>query len=95
MYVDGDSESVMIGKNSNLRPSDALPPSSRRRVGASPCLIRKGFWDHQGQTLQVAVRKCMAESYSTSKKLFWKEINAFFDTVLSEINLGNVDTRQV
>ena len=29
------------------------------------------------------------------KKRFWREINAFFDTVLFEIDLGNVDTWQV
>ena len=43
------------------------------------------------------VSKCMAESYSTSKKKkrFWRKITAFFDTVLSEIDLGNVDTWQM
>ena len=46
----------------------------------------------RGQTLQVAVRKYMAETYSTSKKRFWREFNAFFDTVFG---LGNVDTWQV
>ena len=37
----------------------------------------------------------MAETYSTSKQRFWREINAFFDAVLSEIDLDNVDTWQV
>ncbi|XP_068703344.1 uncharacterized protein [Montipora foliosa] len=32
---------------------------------------------------------------STSKKRFWRVINAFFDTHLSEIDLDNVDTWQV
>ena len=39
--------------------------------------------------------KCLAEAYSRSKKRFWREINAFFDTVLLEIDLGNVDRWQV
>ena len=32
---------------------------------------------------------------STSKKRFWREINAFFEAVLSEIDLGDVNTWQV
>ena len=59
-------------------------------------LYAKGSGVARGQTLQVAVRKCIAETYSTSKKKgFWREINAFFDGVLLQINLGNVDTCQV
>ena len=30
-----------------------------------------------------------------SKKRFWRKIIAFFDAVLSEMDLGNVDTREV
>ena len=60
-------------------------------------LYAKGSGVARGQTLQVAVRKCMAETYSTSKKKKktqgnWREINVLFDPVLSEIDLGNVDT---
>ena len=59
-------------------------------------LYAKGSGVARGQTLQVAVRKCMAETYSTSKKKktqgLWRQINVLFDPVLSEIDLGNVDT---
>ena len=29
------------------------------------------------------------------KKRFWRDVKAIFDTILSEIDLGNVDTWQV
>ena len=63
-------------------------------IGFMPYTQRVLGWPG-GKHLQVVVRKCMAESYSTSKKRLWREINAFYDTVFSEIDLGNVDTWQM
>ena len=48
-----------------------------------------------GQTLQVAVRKCMAETYFDVQKTILERDQRFFDVVISEIDLGNVDTCQV
>ena len=42
--------------------------------------------------MQVAVRKCMAETYFDVQIIILERDNAFFDTDLSEIDLGNVDT---
>ena len=47
---------------------------------SDPHLYSKGSGIARGQTLQVAVRKCMAETYFDAKKRFRREINAFFHT---------------
>ena len=51
-----------------------------------------GFWDRQGANIASRCKKmCGKNLFLKSKKRFWREINAFFDTDLSEIDLGNVD----
>lgn len=45
--------------------------------------------------LQVATKNAVRKLLSTCKKRFRREINAFFDTGLSETDLGYGDTRQV
>ena len=70
-------------------------PNERVAGSRIHALYAKGSGVARGQILQVAVRKCMAETYSTSKKKkkkqgLWRVI--LFDSVLSEIDLGNVDT---
>ena len=64
---------------------------SRAALYSKGCgITRKGGWGGGGgKSLQIALRKCMAETYSTSKKRFCREINAFVSTVLSEIDLGS------
>ena len=65
---------------------------ARNRICA---LYAKGSGIARGQTLQVAVRKCMAETYFDVQKMILERDQRFFDVVISQIDLGNVDTCQV
>ena len=44
-----------------------------------------------GQTLQLAGMKCMWKVFRRPKTQFWRQIIVF----LSEMDLGDVDTREV
>ena len=57
--------------------------------------IRKGFWDRQGANIASRGNKMYDENLFRRPKTDFAEHNAFFNTDLSEIDLGNVDTRQV
>ena len=64
---------------------------------SDPHLYSKGSGIARGQTLQVAVRKCMAETYFDVQKTISERDQRFFPHRfhLSEIDLGNGDTRQM
>ena len=49
----------------------------------------------QGKHCYLLERNVRRKVAYMSKKRFWRKIIAFFDAVLSEMDLGNVDTREV
>ena len=59
-----------------------------------PCIYAQISGITTGKTLQLATRKCMAKVAPTSEKTILMRDFRFFAALLSEMDLGNADTRE-